>query len=98
MTTATKIKRDTLKTMSNQVKSLVREGAYGTINEALKELFYNNQELKTYNEWKDEGKTVKKGEKALLLWGSPRRVPQADEDGEYRFFPICHVFSAIQVE
>lgn len=49
------------------------------------------------------GKVVKKGEKALLLWGEPRNggkqeKEEGKDDDEYKFFPLAYVFSQLQVE
>jgi hypothetical protein len=46
---------------------------------------------------------VKKGEKALLLWGEPRKAAKQEkttgnEKDEFSFFPLAYVFSENQVE
>ena len=51
---------------------------------------------------------VRKGEKALLLWGHPKPSKQAlttanengktEEDAENDFYPIAYVFSNMQVK
>jgi hypothetical protein len=60
--------------------------------------------LNTLKQWNYMGKLVKKGEKALLLWGQPKHVERTAEANaenvevdEFDFFPICYVFSDKQV-
>ena len=77
-----------------------------SVNEAL-EIMYRQDghtELKRYGEWQKVGKQVKRGEKALLLWGSPKKPLKQERaledvggDDKYKFFPICYVFSNLQV-
>jgi antirestriction protein ArdC len=97
-------KRTILKELSKIIKPLVKEGAYTTVNEALIQEIYainGNKVFKTYEQWKQEGKQVKKGEKAYLVWGKPKGAKEeeespADEEKE-TFFPICFLFSNLQV-
>lgn len=97
-------KRDILKEHSKTVAPLVKEGMYNTINEAIvKEIYQNerNQEFKTYEQWKAEGKQVRKGEKAFLVWGKPKGSHEGEEqtaeDEKEKFFPVCFLFSNSQV-
>lgn len=66
-------------------------------------------DFKTYRQWKAEGKQVKKGEKAFLLWARPvdrlkkeeaeaQGKPAPDENEGPDFFPLCYVFAASQVQ
>ena len=48
------------------------------------------KEFKRFDEWKANGYTVKKGEKAFVIWG------QRVED-EKSYFPIRFLFSDLQV-
>lgn len=91
--------------LSNSVKILVDSGQFDSINEALV-AFYMNQDpcincFKTFREWKNEGKFVRKGEKGFLVWG--RKIkPKAKNDGqeevsEYQFFPVSYIFADTQV-
>lgn len=41
-----------------------------------------NTEFKTFNQWKEDGSTVKKGEKAFLIWGQPRNGSKNHESQE----------------
>jgi hypothetical protein len=69
------IARDTLKTLSEEVKDLVDDGTFATINDAIMETLYKQGKHRTFNTfmgWKRIGKKVKKGEKAFLLWGRPK--------------------------
>lgn len=104
---AMKAKRAELKTLSNGIKLLVKEGKYDTINEGLIELYAKNghTNLKTLRQWNEQNMSVKKGEKALLLWGTPKKTEKKDEqkgpDGEGKdmeFYPLCFVFSQSQVQ
>lgn len=91
------IKRQILMNISEPLKAMKESGAIKTINEGLRN-FYQQQghaQLKTIQQWNAEGKQVKQGEKALLLWGSPQ--PSIREEGKM-FFPLHFVFSANQVQ
>ena len=105
-------KRDFLKVLSQQLKPLIEQGVISSINEGLTDIYLQegHEDLRTLKDWNKEGKRVKKGEKALLLWGKPRKIKdradaQASErataqDGEKerQFFPLSYVFSSQQVE
>jgi hypothetical protein len=104
-----KEKREALKALSQQVKPLVKSGQYDTVNEAILDLFYRNQDHQKFNtfwEWQKEGYRVKKGSTAFTVWGSPRKLKPTDpqptgndeEDNKEKFFPICYLFSNKQVE
>ena len=100
-----------LKELSQSVHDLVEKGVYPTINEAIIAVHYRDgrhTEFKNYEQWKQDGFQVQKGEKAFLLWGRPREskpndkekdeleMEQSKEDA-YTFFPVAHVFSNAQV-
>ena len=80
------------------------------INDILIETFYKTPEIKefkTFNEWKREGKIIKKGEKSSLVWGMPRKATEKikaiepnkeDKENPYKFWPICYLFSDKQVK
>lgn len=61
-------------------------------------------DFKTFNQWKEEGYNVKKGEKAFVLWSKKRQATAAQEENKnedpesYEFFPIAYLFSDLQVE
>ena len=94
--------RKKLKELSKIAKIAVKEGAFSTVNEALKSAYIEeNEEIKefnTFNQWAKIGKKVKKGAKAFLLWGQPRKVEQDEENDEFTFWPLCYVFANTQVE
>ena len=115
METTTKlinINREKLIILSNAARELQQEECEGmTINEILIEEFYTdakNTEFHTFGDWRKKGMSVKKGEKAFLIWGRKRdnkeaqpekEEPKQDEEGEkYRFFPLCYLFSNAQVQ
>ncbi|MDR1553359.1 MAG: ssDNA-binding domain-containing protein [Prevotellaceae bacterium] len=96
-------KRAELKELSKHLRNLVKEGAFYSINEGLKEAYKHrgHKNLNTLKQWNKLGKFVKKGEKALLLWGQPKQVKRVNEEttevDEFDFWPICYVFSDLQV-
>ncbi|MDR1984083.1 MAG: hypothetical protein LBQ28_04600 [Prevotellaceae bacterium] len=97
-------KRAELKGLSKPLRKLIDEGQIETINEGLKKIYQSEGHfrLNTLRQWNEMGKIVKKGEKALLLWGQPRKVQKPKEDiaeelDEFDFWPVCYVFSNKQV-
>jgi hypothetical protein len=109
-------KREILKQLSQPLKALVKLEAVESINEGLKNIYaeQGHTVLKTIRGWNSEGKRVIKGEKALCLWGSPKKrgkkqesdntpteantgTTEAGENDPLKFFPICFVFSNLQV-
>ena len=103
-TRITNPKREELKKISAPLKALLKDGAITTINEGLKEIYKasGHDELKTLRQWNRDGKRIIKGEKALLLWGSPRKIDlkkasKEEEADKMDFYPICYVFSNKQV-
>ena len=106
MTEEMKAKRAYLHQLSQQAKELIENGEAETVNEALKLIYAadGHEELKTFKQWLKEGKAVRKGEKALMLWAKPlseqkdkQETTAEDQDGR-DFFPIAYVFSNLQVE
>lgn len=97
-----------LKELSAPFRAAVKLGSIETVNEGLRRMYADqgHSELKTFHQWKQEGKRVKKGEHALLLWARPKRIPKPqdmpvkneNEDDEMNYFPICYVFSQNQVQ
>lgn len=91
--------------MSKFARMAVKEGIYDSVNEALKESYMEADEeiweFKTFNQWKQEGATVKKGSKAYLVWGQPRQVSQAvegsEEPEEFKYWPVAYLFANSQV-
>lgn len=100
--------RENLKVLSLEVKDLVQDGTFHTINDAIMETLYKtpeNRAFKSYSQWRQEGYQVRKGEKAYLLWGRPKKV-QAEMEGKSseeidqiaNFFPLAYLFSNKQVD
>jgi len=100
-----KEKREKLKSLSAGAKKLVKIGAFDTVNEAIIETIYKNDghtHFNTFFGWKLDGFNVKKGSKAFLVWGKPRKVKkqevQEGEKDEFSHFPLAYLFSNLQVE
>lgn len=78
-----------------------------TVNEMLFKILYNpknEREFNTFDQWRKIGKRVKKGEKAVFIWGMPRKATAKTEtkteqtlEEIYKFWPICFLFSDLQV-
>ncbi len=99
-----KEKREILKELSKIAKIRMSMDCEGMkVNEILINEFYtdeDNYEFKTFHDWLKEGKKVRKGEKAFLIWGKPRtkeKETKTEEEKE-EFYPICYLFSNNQVE
>lgn len=105
--------RELLKARSLEVRKLVEEGKFETINDALIETMYNDEthhEFKSYRGWKKEGFQVRKGEKGFLLWGRPtekkndKEKPSPDtthketKEEHDPFYPLAFAFSDAQVD
>lgn len=110
-------KRMKLRELSNALVSARDKGQYmgnedDTVNGLLR--FYyackGFKNLKTFSEWKKDGFSVKKGEKALLVWGSPvsfnkkkeeDTAKEAEQEEEKKkdddYFPLCYLFAECQV-
>jgi len=105
---STNPRRDELKAMSQGLSTLKQQGAIETINEGLVKIYHDNgfKDLKSLRGWNKEGRMVKKGEKALLLWGQPTHRKQEqtatapgtspEQEDEYSFFPVAYVFDVTQ--
>lgn len=103
------IARESLKLLSLEVKDLVEDGTFFTINDAIMETLYKDnthREFKSYRQWKKEGYQVNKGEKAYLLWAKPKQIQKPIEEGTssedldemLKYFPIAYLFSNAQVD
>lgn len=96
--------REFLKELSSAAKALVKEGAFDTVNEAIIETCYTDNEhqvFKKFWQWKDEGKKIKKGSKGFPVWSKPIDVieeHQEDTGEKERIWGICYIFSNAQVE
>ena len=94
-------KRIELKQISNTLKELKENGGIKTINEGLLSIYnlQGHSQLKTFEQWKALGKSVKKGSKAFYLWGKQvsREITENGECKEVKFFPLIALFSENQV-
>lgn len=99
-------KREILKGLSKPLQQLVKEAAIPTVNDGLKAIYAQSghTELKTLKQWNKEGKRVAKGSHALCLWGAPKQIDkqnqgenQNEENDPTDFYPLCFVFSNLQV-
>src|ERR1700733_31934 len=91
-------KREYLKELSANVKDLVAEQRYKSINHALIIEQYKKDghtTFKTLADWNKDGFKVKEGSKAFLLWGKPQE--KRGDEGRYTFFPVLFIFSNKQV-
>lgn len=83
-----------------------------TLNAILLRFFYKvpeGMELGTFHQWKAKGCMIKKGEKALTIWGQPLKAqraekalakgqePPTEDEGAGDYFPMCFLFRADQV-
>ncbi len=105
MTEQMNAKRQALKELSRIAAQIVEKGDASTVNEALVMIYaeQGHTELHSFKKWLEQGYTVRKGEKALLLWAEPRKALNAEkktdnEKDEFKFFPLAYVFSQNQVE
>jgi len=111
--------RETLIAVSNQakeIKDLMMQTAVSvaqaeffeakTLNYFILNHVYQTNgatEFNTFNQWKNQGRTIKKGAKAYAIWGQPiypKNKPQVEtetEGDEYKYFPICYLFSDLQL-
>jgi antirestriction protein ArdC len=105
MTQEMQTKREIIKAMSREIQPLVKANVYKTVNEGLVAIYteQGHTEIHSFKKWLELGCVVKKGEKALLLWGEPRtgqnheKKTEQDKD-EFSFFPLAYVFSQKQVQ
>lgn len=91
--------------LSQVIRLAVKEGVFDTVNEGLREMYEETDEeitdFNTFNQWKEQGYTIKKGSKAFLFWGQPRKISQvpegSNEPEEFKYWPICYLFTDTQV-
>lgn len=98
-------RRKSLIELSKYIRLGMKEGIYTSVNEGLKDTYMETnpeiEEFKTFQQWKKEGATVRRGETAFLIWGQPReasQVPEGEEEPEeYKYWPLCYLFANTQV-
>lgn len=94
-------KRMELKEISKTLAELKENGSIKTINEGLKSIYQEegHREFKTYDQWTKAGLHVKRGAKALYMWGkqTAKTITDQGEEKEIKYFPLVAVFSDLQV-
>ena len=107
-------KREYLRGLSQTAETMAEGTDFEdcTVNEKLMKFIYNpknNLEFRSFKKWKEQGFTVRKGQKAFLLWGQPlendknskdkdkQKESTTDEEDNSKFFPVAYVFSSEQV-
>ena len=94
-------KRLEIKEISQTLKELKQHGDIKSINDGLKEIYrqQGSTDLRTFQQWKQAGFQVKRGQKALYLWGrqSKKTVTENGTEKEVTYFPLIPVFSEHQV-
>jgi hypothetical protein len=103
MTTTTEVKqskmrdyRAHLRTITNGLVEMAKAAGRSkfTCNQLLRECYnLTNAELMTYDQWKEQGAFVRKGQHAYLFWGKP----VVNEKG-VRYCPVEFLFSREQVQ
>lgn len=71
------------------------------VNEVLIQMYSDetHKEFNSYKQWKEKGFIVKKGEKSFFVWSKKLNAKDSkEEDKEYKFFGMAHLFSNAQVE
>ncbi len=101
MKTYSNSNKELLIAASKLLKARVEAGEFENINQGLVSLYalQGNTDLKTFEEWNNQGKKIKKGVTALPLWGK-KQTKIIEKDGkqvEISFFPMKSFFSSIQV-
>ncbi|MEE0904080.1 MAG: hypothetical protein U0L68_06415 [Prevotellamassilia sp.] len=103
-------RRKALKDLCNTLQAAAKAaGMEEKPNELLREYYAQagHNDLRTFDEWKQAGFYIRKGEKAILLWGHPKPSRQAkeaakqagkpEEEAENDFYPLAYLFSNKQV-
>jgi hypothetical protein len=113
-------KREHLKNLSNKAQAIREQLLHDCkndaeiqavnalkVNDIIIEYLHKNpkhKEFKSFKGWMKEGKCVKKGEKAFLVWGKPTEKkedgttePIAEDENGNMFYPVSFVFSNAQV-
>jgi len=105
--TKTQLARKQLMELSCLAKQFIKNGHEDlTVNEALLMMYSEGTEaaeFKTFKQWKEAGYSVIKGQIAYRIWGKPLKASKQqpdnpDEQKEYKLWPMCCLFSNLQVE
>jgi hypothetical protein len=104
MNESIKEKRKILTELSKDLKPLVQQGLYESLNSAIINHYAvvtnsPKEEFKTFKQWRKEGFFVRKGEKSFPIWGSPmsNTANEYQKEGSV-FYPLCFLFGKHQVE
>lgn len=106
-------RRAELRALSEQVRPLVKAGAFQTVNEAVLALYSEQTGAttwRTFKGWIDSGRCVRKGEQGFPIWAQPRKregkqeaasaSPDIDAGTEHgaSWFPVCYLFHENQTD
>lgn len=110
-------RRAELMALSASVRPLVTMGLYENVNAAIVAHYQaetGQADFRTFKQWIDAGRPVRKGSTGFPVWGTPRRgkaEPTGDANGIAalgamigaepkgpEFFPVAYLFHAGQVE
>lgn len=75
-----------------------------TVNDLLVDQYMEDgaTDLRTFKAWKDAGRKVKKGSKAVIVWSKPKKLKAKDkkeeEEEEFKYFGIAHLFDISDTE
>lgn len=91
-----KLYRKQLKSITNKLMEMAKTSGRKdyTANQLLRECYQlTTEKLKTFDQWKAENCSVRKGQHAYLFWGLPVDTP----DGKH-YCPVEFLFAQCQVE
>lgn len=108
-------RRAELAALSLQVRPLVKAGQFDNVNDAIRALYSQEtgqSEWRTFKEWRDLGRPVRKGERGFPVWATPRHHKAEGAGGDLaalaamsgmepqgkQWFPVAYIFHALQVE
>lgn len=106
-------RRQDLSALSRDLKAVAEmQGVEESVNSLLLAFYkqqYSTTDLRTFEQWKEAGYIVKKGQTSFMIWATPKatkaereRVAEAKAKGEHAtekedYFPVCHLFDITQV-
>lgn len=106
-------RRQDLSALSRDLKAVAEmQGVEESVNSLLLAFYkqqYSTTDLRTFEQWKEAGYIVKKGQTSFIIWATPKatkaereRVAEAKAKGEHAtekedYFPVCHLFDITQV-
>lgn len=106
-------RRQDLSALSRELKAVAEmQGVEESVNSLLLAFYkqqYSTTDLRTFEQWKEAGYIVKKGQTSFMIWATPKatkaereRVAEAKAKGEHAtekedYFPVCHLFDITQV-